>query len=370
MDVFRFMNPEHPTKLDQGVLVNGLKTKMWCERYRNPGEFEFTANVDMDVQKKLPVGCLISHVETSEVMVVENHEIREDSGSDAEVKITGRSFECFFEHRIVGANKDWPTLASATTEYLLAAGYSWLQIVQMIKDHIYLSNVYDADDALFNVEVLSIVPGTGVEEERSIARGDLHTRCLELMSVDDLGIKTVRPGPFSPLGFESGDLSIVIHQGLDLRSEIVLSHLTGEIETADYLWTNKAFKNAALITGRWVETMVKTNYVGYDRRIMLIDGSDIDGSFSEAPTGPDLALVIAIMESRGRAMLLSQRNIALIKTEATKNSTLYKYREHYDLGDIVTVEGEYSETAHMQVTEYVEIEDENGQSGYPTLSGI
>lgn len=370
MDVFRFLNPTHPTLLGRGKLINGLKSKMWIERYRDPGEFEFTAKIEKDAQIQLPVGCLISHVGSTEVMMVENHEISEDPGSDTEVKITGRSFEAFLENRIVGANKDFPTDSSATLEYTLLPDYSWIQSEQMIKDHIYESNLFDPDDALPNVAVISTVTGTGVQEDRSIKRGDLHSSLLELLAVDDLGIKNVRPGPLSPLGWSNSDLAMVIHQGLDLRSEVYFSHLIGEVDNADYLWTNKAFKNAALISGRWIETTVKAVASGYDRRVMLVDGSDIDSSFTAAPTGSDRDLVLAIMQARGRALLLAQRNVVLVKTEATKNSTMYKYRENYDLGDIVTVEGQHSETAAMQVTEYVEIEDENGETGYPTLSGI
>ncbi len=42
----------------------------------------------------------------------------------------------------------------------------------------------------------------------------------------------------------------------------------------------------------------------------------------------------------------------------------------YDVGDIITVDGEYNATTTMRISEYVEIEDETGDSGYPTFSEI
>ncbi len=107
MDVFKFKNPTHPTLFDQGELINGLKTKMWIERYRDSSSFDFVADAEAMVHKLLPIGTLISHTESTEVMVVENHEIREQSGKETEIKITGRSFESFLENRIVGSNKNW-----------------------------------------------------------------------------------------------------------------------------------------------------------------------------------------------------------------------------------------------------------------------
>jgi sulfate adenylyltransferase subunit 1 (EFTu-like GTPase family) len=115
---------------------------------------------------------------------------------------------------------------------------------------------------------------------------------------------------------------------------------------------------------------VKDISAGYDRRMMFVDASDIDSEYTTAPTGTDRTNILAAMKIRGQAELAAQNEVALVKTEPTKNSTIYKYREHYAVGDIITVDGEYNETSSMQISEYVEIEDETGESGYPTLSAI
>lgn len=369
MDIFKFINPAHPTRLDQGFLINGLKSKMWIERYRDPGEFEFTADVETMVHRLLPVGTLISHTESSEVMIVENHEISEDKLSPTEVKITGRSFETFLENRVVGSNKKWPSNDLAELEYMLPADYTWNQILRMVRNHIYLNRVVDIADAVPNVMVHSTVTGTNGEfEERIIKRGTLYSRMIELMNLDNLGIKTIRPGLRSPLGMGDPNQVLLIYRGQDLSSQLTFTHQTGEIDNADYLWSNKGVKNCALITGRWLETVVKGPLSQYDRRWMHVDASDIDSIFNAPPTGADRTLALAAMRARGRLALAGQRQIAFIKAETGTNSMVFNYREHYDVGDIVTVDVPYSETAKMRISEYVEIEDETGQSGYPTLS--
>ncbi len=370
MDIFRFLNPDNPTLFDQGYLINGLTNKLWIERYRDISSFELVSKIGAKVHEKLPIGSLISHIETSEVMIVENHEITENIGQETEVRISGRGFESFLENRMVGAAKPWPTAASGPQEYTLGPDFPWNQAISMMRDHIHTDYIIDLADAVPNLELLSTVPGTGEEVLRYIKRGDLYTRLIELLVVADLGVKVMRPGPRSPLGIEDPRFVLVVHQGEDLTEHVAFSHITGEIDNADYLWSNKSNKNAAFVSGKWIETVVKDSSEGYNRRWMFVDASDIDGAYETEPFGSTRSAILVAMATRGRAALAAQREVALVKTEITKNSTLYRYREHYDVGDIVTVEGAYSETAVMQVTEYVEMEDENGQSGYPTLSAI
>lgn len=370
MDIFKFKNPTNPTLLDQGELINGIKSKLWIERYRELGEFDFTSNIDTMMHLQLPIGTLISHTESNEVMVVENHEINEDDEKQTEIKITGRSFESFLENRIVGSNKNWPTEASGSEEYVLSENFTWDQAVTLIKDHIYLSELIDPEDAILNVEVITNILDTGELFERVVKRGDLYSRLVELMTIDDLGIKIIRPGIRSPLGFDNTNMAMIIHKGQDLSNDITFSHTTGEIKSAEYLWSNKKLKNAALISGRWLETVIKEDSTEYSRRMMFVDASDLDSSYEEAPTEPDRSDILFAMFVRGIAALVSQKDLVLVKAEPIKNLSTYKYREHYEVGDIITVDGQYNETASMRISEYVEIEDENGESGYPTFSSI
>lgn len=370
MDIFRFVNPLDKTRFRQGKIVNGLKSKMWIERYREGGEFTLVANVDTGVMAELPIGCFISHVDTTEVMMVENHEINDQKGKQTEVVVTGRGFETYFEQRIVGSNKNYPTI-TAPSDYVLAANYTWIQAVQLISDHIIALNLIDDNNSLNYISIVHSVGGVGVSEERVVKIGDLYKSLNELLANDDLGIRIIRPGSWSPLGVSDPNLLIQIHKGVDRSASVIFSYDTGEIESADYLWSNKKFKNAALVTGKWVETVViPPTAVGLDRRWMFVNASDLDSSLDVAPTGPALTFMIAMMQQWGLQALAAQNPVAITKAEVSKEKTNSKYRIDYDVGDTVTVAADYNETTSMRVTEYVEIDDENGTSGYPTLSMI
>lgn len=354
--------------MEQGFIINGLKSKMWIERYAQAGEFTFVAKVSTGLRDLLPVGSFVSHVDTTEIMIVENHEINDVKGQDSEITVTGRGFETLGEQRIVGSNKAFPT-SGATNEYSLAANYLGDQIVTLISQHILAANLVDVNDALPYVSIVNQVAAGGESIDRSLKKGTLYERMLELLGVQGLGVKVVRPGPWSP-GGASPNTYILIHAGVDRTDSIVISADTGEIESADYLWSNKHSKNAALISSRWVETSVVPAETGLARRWMLVDASDVDQTLSAAPVSPELDDIVAVLQQRGQEALARQYDVAMTKAEVSRNTGKVAYRKDFDVGDFITLSGSYNESSFAQISEYVEIEDENGGSGYPTLTVV
>lgn len=367
MDIFKFTNPTAPTKMEQGQIINGFTSKLWVERYREAGEFSLSAPADSGVRDLLPIGSFISHVNTSEIMIVENHEISDNKGAASDITITGRGFETYLENRIVGANKAFP-VSGTMTDYNLGAAFTWNQVVTLIGNHILASALLDDNDAIPFVSLLSTVPGTSTSIARTVKRGPLYNAALALLEIDNLGFKVVRPGPTSPLGGASVDVALVVHKGVDRTATVIFSYDTGEISSADYLWSNRKFKNAALVTGKWVETKVTPAAIEYGRRWMYLTANDIDEQYTTAPTGSTLTAVVNAMQQRANEALLAQLDIALTKAEVSREAVKSIYRTDFDVGDLITVSGDYNEVSTMRVSEYVEFEDENGESGYPTLT--
>lgn len=365
MDIFKFNNPNHPLKMEDGEILNGFESKLWIERYNETGEFSLRAKTSTGMKTKLPIGSFISHIDTTEVMVVENHEISDGHSRNSDIIISGRGFESFFENRIVGSNQSFPVVGPLS-DFILAPDYTWIQAIDLVARHVLDGFLINDDNAIPWMQLTYTVPGVGEAIQRLIKRGSLYSRLLELLAVDNLGIKVVRPGEWEATEL----LTIVFHVGTDRTNEIIFSHDAGEIETADYLWSIKKLKNAALVSGRWIETVVLGPEVEINRRMMFIDASDIDNAYSEPPTGIDLSNVVFALEQRGNQILASQNNVAITNVEISRNNLGAKYRTDFEVGDLITVIGDYNETASMRISEYVEIEDETGNSGYPTLTVV
>lgn len=371
LDIFRFDPLFGP--FDFGRIVNGLTSKMWVERYLPAGEFTFKAPVESNVRQQLPIGTFITHIDTSEVMVVENHEITEDEDSRPELTITGRGLETVLEQRQVGGN----TLSAANnwrTAYLMVPyERPIVRALAMINDHILASSVGIPADAFPYLRAISEVAPFGAFGEQDYAPWDeLYKSVMDVLTIDDIGIKVVRPGAWSPFGTSSYETALVLHVGTDLSDEIIFSYDMGEIGASDYLWSNKALKNCAIVLTKALQTYVTIgNPTGYSKRTMLVDASDLDGENTLTNYVNDASLTattVAAMRRRGLQALAAQKDLVITKAELSKSADKASYRKDFNLGDIITIRGDYNTSAKMRVSEYVEIEDENGESSYPTLS--
>lgn len=366
MDLFKYVNT---TTFQQGHSINGYDSASWVERYRDPGEFEIVARLSSGLREFLPIGSVISHIGTLSVMVVENHQISDAEDVDPQLTISGRTFHAVLDHRIVGQRWDWainspPSLAD--TEYVLASASTWVQAVKLINDHIKTGDVIYSNDAIPNVLAAHTVSITGTTEERIISPGSVLERLLEILEVDDLGCRVIRPHNFPGLPNPGSSLTIKIHDGTDRRDRVKFSTIIGDIASADYLWSDKKYKTSALIVGKFVSAMYLDANSGLNRRVMLVDGSDIDGRYETIPTGGTLTTIRTRMETRGKQAIRKQRRLALIRSDTSETPT-YEFRKDYNIGDIVSLDSTYGPNVPMRVVEHVEIEDENGSSSHPTL---
>lgn len=366
MDIFKFNDRD--TFLN-GELIKPPKSIVWTEKYREPSGFQLVDKVSSDLKNILPIGTVIGQRASMELMIVENHEIVEDDG-DPDISVTGRSLQAILDERIVGQNQDWVNPPANLNEapYSLPSGYSWVQAVKLINDHINVSNVLNSGDGIPLIVADHGVIGASIEEDRVLRRGSVLSHLLALLEVDDLGLKVIRRHSINyPIG--GPNTLFYIHAGVDKRSSVIFSRNNGDINKAVYLWSIKKVKTSALVVGRYVETIVHGPETGLDRRVMLVDASDLDGSLETIPTGVDLENIRAAMEIRGNLEIKAQKRISLARVDIS-NSPTFEYRKDYDIGDIVSVDTNYGQPIPMRVVEYTESQDEDGYFAQPTLEFI
>lgn len=347
------------------LIKHGFDDKItWVERYDTAGQVTIVTDLGSGVREQLPKGTFVSHIDTDEVMRIESHVINDDGEEDPTITITGRSLESvILENRVVGSNIEFPT-AGPPTDYTIPAWSTQTQAHSLITRHIDPAFLEDDDDEIPHVVATTDFVTVLTTEERTIKRGTVYERVLEILAVDELGIRVQRPTALVE------DTQIVIHRGVDRSSTVVMSTDAGDISSADYLDSDMQSKNAALISGRWVQTRILGPQTGYDRRWLFVDGTDIDQSQEEVPVGMTRSFIVSVMQARGREALAKHNEVAMTRIEPSHDSITSVYRKDYELGDIVQIVGGHGGVAKKRVTEYVEIEDEDGFTGYPTLSAL
>lgn len=372
MELFKFI----PDGTDQGFLaqgqfLNGIKTATWIERYREPGEVTITAPVSSGLRNILPPGTIISHTDTFEAMMIENIEIDEDvEDGEPEIRFTGRSLDAWLENRIVGEDiEHYAGLYLNFFPYVLDFDTSWFQARDLIANHI--NNM----TGILTGNITGIVPidnqqhiGSSTTAERIIEPVNVHRALMELLAIDDFGIKVVRPNPANddPLVTE-----FRIHNGNDKTDSVIFSHLAGDLRRARYFWSNKSHKTDYYGVSTYFVVRSDSSSTGFNRRTMYVDCTDIDAHLldTDLGDGPTVDAVGAAMYVRCEQALRAQTPKSIMSANIN-TSTEYKFRQHYDVGDIVYVKGNYDTAAIMRVTEHVEFLDETGESGYPTLSAL
>jgi Siphovirus ReqiPepy6 Gp37-like protein len=353
----------YETELSQGEAINGYDSAIWIERFQEPGEFKITAKLSSGLREFLPIGTFISHLRTSELMWVENHEIKDPKATDSTIEISGRSFVCYLENRIVAQNH--AAAANTIYEYVINSAPTWEQIEYLIYDHLVDVITVDFDDSLPGIYVDHSCTGTGTSEERIIKYGTIWDRVKELLKIDDIGIKMVRPTPTEP------DIFFMIYQGADKSSQVRFSSFIGDLDNVEYFFSSRKIKNIARVVGKWVQVVATIDGSppnNLDRRYMLLDASDIDNQQPSMPTGLGLDWITAGMHIRGATALRAQKDIVITQADVSPNAR-WRYGKDFDynLGDLVMIDANFGDQI-MRVVEHAEVEDENGTSAHPTLA--
>jgi hypothetical protein len=377
MQIFKFKDVGGgAVTLVEGEIINGIHDSLWVERYRDPGEFKIAGPLSSGLREALPIGSLISHTDTSEVMMVENHEINDEEDEDTKISITGRSFDAYLEERVVGWSLYWDNKDLTLTQqpvYTLASGTSYAQAAQLIKDHINTARTpAAANNQLVNVnEATRITLPSGnypTYSATQLRRGYVHPALVEILGVNDLGIRIVRPGiALTSLTAAPVVTRFVVHDGIDRRATVMFSYDLGDLKSADYLWSLKRNKTEAIISGRYLDQAVTSSKTGLQRREIFVDGGDIDGVYTSYPTGANKTNALASMAIRGNAEVLANNDVEVTRVDISRTNQ-NRYRVDYDIGDLVRLDGNYGSIQVVRVVEYVEVQDQDTQYGYPTVS--
>lgn len=348
----------NPTELSFGEAISGYTSVLWVERYRDAGEVKIEAPLSSGLIEFLPLDSFITHLETSVVMVIENHEIKQPKDADPTISITGRCMTSLLENRTVGDGQAFSN--TEITDYFLPSNETWDQVIILVNQH--LVAPADSGDDLVGIAVNDTCTGASTTEERVIRPGPVYDAVVEILKVDDLGIKSIRPTPTDPLTY------FTIHRGNDISTKVRFSWMRGDLDNVQYFFSNKKLKTQARVMGRWIETVVNpTGATGINRRTMLVDASYYDERLTAYPGGPVLAVYLVAMQTVGKQALAAQKGVSITQADVSENANL-RYRRDYNIGDLVTVDGDFGASTVMRVVEYAEAEDESGVSGHPTLA--
>lgn len=371
MDLFVYGNRDTFTN---GKPITGYRTATWVERFQTPGEFKIEAPLSSGLYELLPLGSVIGHVETLELMTVENVEIDEEADDEPQLTISGRSFISIMDHRHVGLFgtivTDWVAIETRGANIEMNSVDLYARLVFLMQNA--LTSSFDAGIPIPNLEIIETIPYVpGGTIFTFYPTDNLLKAIIDQIVTWGIGIKTNRRNNFpgTITSTSGGKTDIELYQSTDRTATVKFSPQTGDVESAKYLYTNKNKKTSVLLKGRWVTLMYNGAETGFDRHVLVVSAQDIDEEYDYhlLRNTPDFDEVVERMKKRAVDILARTKEIRMVTATISENSR-YRYRVDYKMGDIITLDTNYGDSVIMRVVEFAEVEDENGTSSYPTLS--
>jgi hypothetical protein len=154
---------------------------------------------------------------------------------------------------------------------------------------------------------------------------------------------------------------------------VVFSPAFENIINSNYSEDKTNHCNVTLVAGEGEGAARKTTTVGeitstdIDRRELFTDARDLSSNVGQTELTP--AQYTAVLENRGNEKLKEAEVLKEFEGQI-EPTQMYRYGEHFFMGDICELENEYGLEAQVRVVEYIYSESENGKEEYPTFKII
>lgn len=332
-------------------IVDGFESLIWTKRYNEAGDFELYLPATADLLSLLKQDCYIIREDDESVMVIEKIEITTDSENGNHLIVSGRSLESILDRRIV-----WKQVTYRGT----AEGI----ILAILNKAIIAPD--DDNRKIDNFTCKTASSGSGAL--RMQFTGDnVYDTVVALCQTYDIGFKM------------GEDMQFTMYKGKDRTMEqeentkVIFSPLFDNLLSSDYYTDKSTLKTILLVAGEGEGTdrefaTFGTSASGINRRELYIDARDLQRKDSDGDEMTDAEYHDALVN---RARENSKSNSYDISFSGEIDTTMtFRYKEDFDIGDVVTVQNEYGITEECRIKEIIESWDETGYKVIPTYERV
>lgn len=324
----------------QGIIENQTSL-IWTRRFFEPGEFELHVPITDYNVSLLKHENLVTMYGSDEAGVIEDLTLEEDSESN-EITARGRFLSSYFDRRLI----------KETINVNMTYERAMRRLIE-----------YCVPIPLVEFEPLK---GIGGNVRFQATYKNLLTYLEKLSRAGNIGFR-LRPD------FNAKRLIFEVYEGVDrtfkqgVHNRVVFSEGYANLNNAKYQKNEQLHKNVAYVRGSdsndkiYTEIVGDNSLAGLARRELYVNGFNVSDE--------DLTVTQFREALRQEGINELGQNISAESFECnTDPDANFKYREHYDLGDIVTAKKEnWGITAELRITELQEIYEYGVMSVSPTL---
>lgn len=314
------------------AVIDNYRSLIWTKRYFTSGDFELYLCADKKLLDYLKIDNMLIRDNDDTVMIIEKIQITSDWENGDFLIVSGRSLESLLARRIV-----W-NQTNISTNNPPSAVYS------LINE---------------NTQSTRTLQGLTVDDTFSMT-GSLNvqftgTNLLEAITTIakkyGFGFKISKNFVFSC--YRRGKVNVIFSQEFD------------NLISSDYSVDYTNYANCVLVAGEGEGTArkkiaVANNISGRKRREIYVDARDLSTNNGEIGNEE----YYAKLSQRGNEKLNECTVITNFESQIEPQAT-YKYKQDYDLGNIVTTENQYGIRNNPRITEIIESWDENSYTIIP-----
>lgn len=324
----------------QGIIENQTSL-LWTRKYYEPGEFELHAPITEDNLKLLTIGNLVTMYGQDDAGIIEDIQY-EENAEDNEITAQGRFLSAYMDYRLIRGTVNLNSTVEVAMRKLLS----------------------DAT-AIPRVELAGL-KGYTKTVTGQVTYKNLMSFMTKLAKFGMLGYR------FRP-DFTNKKIVFEIYQGLDRsveqtdNSRVIFSENYDNLNQVTYRANDQSYANVAYVIGKDAndaEVLVvvgDTTSEGLERREIYVDGTSVSA------TDLSSAEFLAALKQEGQNTLNADAFSETFECETNATGN-FNYREHYDLGDVVTVrKAGWNMQSSLRITELLETYEYGSMTVTPTL---
>ena len=351
---------EKPPYYQCEKVIDNATSVIWCERYQEPGWISLLLPATQELMKFFwEPGLIVTRTDSDRAMRVENVTITTASDGVDQIRITGRSAESFPAERVIMQRGRLYQKPVDAVNYLIRENIGAYWYEHTDKDH-----QHDSLDVIryFNLFAEGESDIEGAREVADDAFGEnLGSVITEYCRGHDFGFKVV---------FDGEKLLYSCYRGSDRtlnqsdRNAVVFADDFRNLGASEYTRNRNEYYSHVIVggAGAGLERAWSDIYKDY-RAYRGIGGNMREKFINASCVESDTLSGVAF-----NAVTASRETYSM--TAEAESGGQYRYREHYFLGDRVSVVNRYGLEGTATVSEVVETEDENGSYCIPTLTAF
>lgn len=329
-------------------IVDTYKSIIWTKRYYSAGDFELYLPASADILNLIQIDYYLQRVDDDSIMIVENIEIQTDAENGDFIIISGRSAESILSRRIVWNQTNLNTTAENAIRKIIN------------------ENLISPQDSKRKINDLVLGAANGFTEkiEQQVTGTNVATWLETVCKTYGYGWK---------IALESNKFLFTLYKGKNLTYSntdgnifVVFSPEFDNLINSNYKFNTQNYKNSALVLGEGEGTARTRAEIGtatdLDRYETFVDARDLSTNNGEISA----AEYKNMLSERGKQKIAEQTTTTEFDGNIETDG-VYKYKQDYNLGDVVQIENDYGITATSRIIEIIENEDENGHKVVPTF---